>query len=249
MTGSAGTTGGSGTSGGAAGTNGGTAGTSGGTAGTSGGGAGTTGGGGSRSPGNGGSTGTAGSTGLGGSTGTAGSGGSGGHTGGSGASGSAGATGTGGAGGGGAVACGGVANVICPSATEFCELPAGICDTVANASGTCVVRSTSCSTTVNPVCGCDGIPYSNDCERQAAGVSKLKDGACDAVPCTTNGSCGSQQFCELPTGACGQQGSCAPKPASCDATSQPVCGCNGVTYTNDCDRQAAGIPKRKDGAC
>jgi hypothetical protein len=29
----------------------------------------------------------------------------------------------------------------------------------------------------------------------------------------------------------------------------PVCGCNGVTYTNDCVRQEAGIAKAKDGSC
>jgi hypothetical protein len=29
----------------------------------------------------------------------------------------------------------------------------------------------------------------------------------------------------------------------------PVCGCNGITYANDCERRAAGISKWADGFC
>jgi hypothetical protein len=61
---------------------------------------------------------------------------------------------------------------------QFCELGTGVCDTVSNASGTCVTEPTSCSSIYIFVCGCDGITYGNDCERQAAGVSKLRDGPC-----------------------------------------------------------------------
>jgi hypothetical protein len=76
------------------------------------------------------------------------------------------------------VTCGGTANVACPQDTEFCELPAGVCDTVPTATGTCVQEPTTCAPIFVFVCGCDGVTYGSDCERQAAGVAKLKDGAC-----------------------------------------------------------------------
>jgi hypothetical protein len=44
--------------------------------------------------------------------------------------------------------------------------------------GTCVTEPTTCSPIYTFVCGCDGVTYGNDCERQAAGVSKLHDGGC-----------------------------------------------------------------------
>jgi hypothetical protein len=29
----------------------------------------------------------------------------------------------------------------------------------------------------------------------------------------------------------------------------PVCACNGITYGNDCERRAGGVPKWSDGFC
>ena len=54
---------------------------------------------------------------------------------------------------------------------------AGLCDSP-NATGTCVATPGMCGDIYQPVCGCDGMTYPNDCERQIARVSKRSDGSC-----------------------------------------------------------------------
>ena len=64
--------------------------------------------------------------------------------------------------------------------------------------------------------------------------------------------CGEGQFCELPAGQCqvaDSQGTCEFQPQMCTRDYRPVCGCDGRTYGNDCDRQSAGVQKDYDGEC
>lgn len=44
-------------------------------------------------------------------------------------------------------------------------------------------------------------------------------------------------------------GSCVKVPETCCPIHDPVCGCNGVTYTNDCFRLQNGTRKESNGAC
>lgn len=48
-----------------------------------------------------------------------------------------------------------------------------------------------------------------------------------------------------------QLGTCMPKPRreQCDSEFAPVCGCNGMSYYNDCLRQADGVNREQDFWC
>jgi hypothetical protein len=67
--------------------------------------------------------------------------------------------------------------------------------------------------------------------------------------------CGYDSFCQFKPGQCGRgdmTGLCTPKPAACPQVTSPklrVCGCDGVTYGNDCMRQQAGTSLAHKGAC
>lgn len=61
-------------------------------------------------------------------------------------------------------------------------------------------------------------------------------------------------FCDFQVGTCGTlpaEGTCARIPRFCNrsVTFFAVCGCNGQTYPNNCQRRQAIISKRHDGRC
>jgi hypothetical protein len=105
----------------------------------------------------------------------------------------------------------------------------------------------------------DATPYALDIEAKCLPESQLCGGA-------QNKACPMGQYCErygvffamgLRTStACeyadgGGMGVCHPLPSEseCAANSRPVCGCDGVTYANDCARKKASAAYASSGEC
>jgi hypothetical protein len=101
---------------------------------------------------------------------------------------------------------------------DFCNKRS--CDSV---GGLCERRPIVCQPDANPVCGCDGVSYFNDCLRRSAGIGSGAPGECgdtarecaDASSCPAGGHCakllGSRAECP------GSQGVCWVLPAECPA--------------------------------
>ena len=87
----------------------------------------------------------------------------------------------------------------------------------------------------------------------AIGLSKSEaanlDEACGGA---ANITCNSALWCQRVAGHCkvaDAAGQCDKAPTFCMRVSRPVCGCNGKTYANDCERQRVKVQLDHVGAC
>ena len=81
------------------------------------------------------------------------------------------------------------------------------------------------------------------------------------VGAPTGGMCGGiagtqcaspADYCRMTTGQCRMpdaSGTCMARPQVCTRIYQPVCGCDGRTYGNSCEAEAAGVNPLHAGAC
>ena len=125
----------------------------------------------------------------------------------------------------------------------------GVCKEVGNAV---------CPAGGVPMCGCDGAQYLNECEATNKGTSIAFVGECKP---TGDGTCGGiagfecdqGQFCNYAIedlcGATDKTGLCADLPGFCLPVSEPVCGCDNVTYDNECIANKAGVAVAAKGTC
>jgi hypothetical protein len=122
---------------------------------------------------------------------------------------------------------------------------AGRCNLVCALGTHCALVDVTCiQAPCNPVPQCVG----------NTGSAGTGGGTVGAV-CGTRGAgpCADGQFCNHPIGAdCGRAdapGSCEQIPSVCTREFQPVCGCDGATYSNACGAASAGVSIERDGEC
>jgi hypothetical protein len=102
------------------------------------------------------------------------------------------------------------------------------------------------------IAGCSGAPSDPLLESAPREAVARVSAAQTSDVCFTSQQCPPFQYCDPQAGACGipnVQGSCKPIAGTCIPINAPVCGCNGVTYANDCVRIQNDEPLAFEGAC
>ncbi|MBK8587702.1 MAG: hypothetical protein IPN77_01025 [Sandaracinaceae bacterium] len=135
----------------------------------------------------------------------------------------------------------------CAPAMDVSDAAVGDCDAILGYWWNGVdCRSLSGCSCSGDVCG-DLFANDEDCEAAHSACSLC--GTVWHVLCDEGEYCrfrGAFDPCDPVTD---QHGTCVPIPTSCDAVSEPVCACDGVTYDNPCLVRAAQQTLEHRGAC
>ena len=88
----------------------------------------------------------------------------------------------------------------------------------------------------------------------STGDAAPPDGGPPPGGCFSNADCPMDEWCAYAGStsmmySCTAAGTCQARPELCAAVFNPVCGCDGTTYSNACYAQAAGVRVAMRGAC
>jgi hypothetical protein len=132
--------------------------------------------------------------------------------------------------------------------------------------GGCTHRQMFCNLDLEPVCGCDGLTYYNECWRVNRGVASSTKGECDAMAVTTVTCGGPTHAACPPPAACAElvgDSTCPADPTFTCWVLPPVCGQNapGELYdnwvpcgpaapcVNTCNAIRSGVPHYQSTSC
>lgn len=121
----------------------------------------------------------------------------------------------------------------------------------ADAPGLCA--PSDCDSQSADGCWCDDLCsyYGDCCSNKVATCDAQPDDICGGFAGFTCDDPG--EYCHYDLGdICGAadaSGTCQPKPDACITVVEPVCGCDGQTYSNSCFANAAGVSVASLGAC
>jgi len=105
--------------------------------------------------------------------------------------------------------------------------------------------------------------FGPDCDDTSADVHPGVDEVCNGIDddcdgdidegcelqCNNDGDCPNGTFCSSEPGVCAGPGVCETIPDYCVPEDEPVCGCDGLTYSGDCLRRRASVALLAEGEC